>query len=271
VTPEYFATVRTRLVRGRAFNDGDRKGAPSVALINETAANRFFPGENPLGRRLRIDPHVPEGSEIVGVVADVRQRGLSEAPQPELYLTFDQAPTGDFSVVIRSPGASRPVLEAAKRLVHELDHGLAVQRPRLLGDVVAESAAQQRMYMVLLGLFAAVAIGLAAVGIYGVVSHTVSQRIHEMGVRMALGANTANIIGLILREGLVLTGVGLVLGIAASIWATRLLQGMLFGIERSDPVTFASGAVLLVMVGLAACYIPARRASRVDPTVAMRA
>jgi predicted permease len=270
VTPEYFATVRTPVLRGRAFTPADRAGAPSVVMINESAAKQFFPGGNPLGRRLKIDRDVPQGAEIIGVVADVKQRGLSEAPQPEFYLSFDQAPAGDFAVMIRTDGPSTPVLSAAKTIVHDLDRGLAVQRPRLLADVVAESTAQQRMYMVLLGIFASVALVLAAVGIYGVVSHTVSQRVHEIGVRMALGAEASNIIGLVLREGLVLTVVGLLVGIMGAMWATRLLQGLLFGIGRGDPMTFVGGAVLLLVVGLAACYLPARRAARVDPTVAMR-
>jgi putative ABC transport system permease protein len=270
VTPDYFATVRTPVVRGRAFTASDREGTPSVAMINESAARRFFPGADAIGRRLRIQSDVPEGSEIVGVVADVRQRVLSEAPQPELYLAFDQAPVGDFATVIRTDGSPAGALEAAKRIVHEQDKGLAVQRPRLLGEVVAESAGQQRMYMSLLGLFAAIALILAAVGIYGVVSHTVSQRVHEMGVRMALGAKAGDIIALVLLEGVLLTGIGLLLGTTGAIWATRLLQGLLFGVERGDPATFVGGALLLLLVGLAACYIPARRASRVDPTVAMR-
>jgi predicted permease len=270
VSPEYFTTVRTRILRGRAFTTQDRDGAPKVAVINEVAARQFFPNENPIGRRLRIERDAPEGSEIVGVVADVRQRGLNEDAQPELYLSFDQAPTGDFAVVMRTSGAVTPALNAAKQIVHDLDRGLAVQRPRMLADVVAESAARQRMYMLLLGLFATVAVVLAAVGIYGVVSHTVSQRVHEMGIRMALGANAANIIALVLREGIVLTGIGLMLGLTGALWATRLLEGLLFGVDHSDPVTFAGGVLLLSMVSLAACYLPARRAAGVDPTVAMR-
>jgi putative ABC transport system permease protein len=252
------------------LTNADRVGAPAVVMINESAAKQFFPGENPIGRRLKIERDVPNGAEIIGVVADVKQRGLAEAPQPEFYLSFDQAPTGDFAVLIRTSGPPAPALDAAKKIVHQLDGGLAVQRPRLLADIVAEAAAQQRMYMLLLGIFAAVALVLAAVGIYGVVSHTVSQRVHEMGVRMALGASASNIVALILREGLVLTGVGLALGITGALWATRALQGLLFGIDRGDPVTFAGGAVLLLLVGLVACFLPARRAARVDPTVAMR-
>jgi predicted permease len=270
VTPDYFATVRTRVLRGRGFDANDRLGSPSVAVINESAARRFFPATDPVGRRLRIQSNVPEGSQIVGVVADVRQRGLNEAPQPEVYLAFDQAPTGDFSVVMRTNAAPAPVLDAAKRIVHEMDRGLAVQRPRSLVDVVAESAGQQRMYMSLLGLFAAIALILAAVGIYGVVSHTVAQRVHEIGVRMALGAKAVDIVALVLREGMVLTSVGLVLGATGAMWGTRLLEGLLFGVDRGDPITFASVAAVLLLVGLAACYIPARRAARVDPTVAMR-
>jgi putative ABC transport system permease protein len=270
VSPEYFVTVRNRLMSGRTFTAQDRDGAPKVAVINEAAARQFFPGENPIGRRLRIERDAPDGSEIVGVVADVRQRGLNEAAQPEIYLAFDQAPTGDLAVVIRTAGAVAPVLNSAKQIVHDLDRGLAVQRPRMLADLVAESAAKQRMYMLLLGLFATVALALAAVGIYGVVSHTVSQRVQEMGIRMALGANAGDIIALVLREGVVLTSVGLLLGVTGALWATRLLQGLLFGVERTDPITFASGALVLSMVGLAACYVPARRAARVDPLIAMR-
>ncbi len=279
VSPRYFETLGIRLVRGRPLSDADRQGAPPVMVVNEAFARRFLPGVDPLGQRLLIDytPAGRDGAAIVAVVSDVKQYGLAAEPQPEFYVPFDQGPMGDFSVVVRadrstaSAASAASLLSAARRAVHELDPSLAVQRPRLLDDVIADSAARQRLYTVLLGLFAGAALLLAAVGVYGVVSYTVAQRAHEMGVRMALGARAADIARLVLGEGLGLTAAGLALGLAGALWATRLLRGLLYGVGPGDPVALLAGPAVLLVAGLAACWLPARRAARVDPTVAMRA
>jgi len=280
-TPNYLTTMSIPLVRGRAFTDQDRREAPQVVLINETAAKRYFPNQDAVGNKILIgwtetDSTMPNnerqmGGEIVGVVGNVHRMGLNREVTPEVYLPFDQTPVRDLSIVIRSSAEPAAVLAAAKAQLHDLDPEIPPYELRPLADVVSESVSRPRFYMLLLGGFAAVALALAALGIYGVISYAVSQRTRELGIRIALGATRDQVTRLVLGQGLTLSLAGLAIGIAAAFYLTRLLASLLFGVQAFDPATFAGVAVVLLGVAALASYLPARRAARVDPVVTMRA
>jgi predicted permease len=276
-TPAYFATMGIPLVRGRAFTERDRDGSPQVVVINREAARRFFPGEDPLGRRVQLGwtrDSVRMGGEIVGVVGDVRQFGLDAAPVPEIYAPYDQFPLDELSAVVRSTADEQDqaaVLAAVWGAVGELDRDLPVYALRTLEELVSESVARPRFYMLLLGAFAAVALLLSAVGIYGVMSYAVRQRTREIGIRVALGATGGRVLRMVLGQGLTLALAGAILGLLAALWVTRLMASLLYGVSPTDPPALAAGAVVLVAVAALACYLPARRAARADPLTAIRA
>ncbi|HJU65832.1 MAG TPA: ABC transporter permease, partial [Gemmatimonadaceae bacterium] len=267
----YFSTMGIPLLRGRWPTSEDRPGGPPVALINESAVRRFFPGEDPIGRRIRFAYDVFLGGEIIGVVADVKQFGLDAETQPEVYLSSDQFPAGEITAVVRTAAAPNSVLTAARSRVRALDPALPVTGARTVQSLVSDSISQPRFFARLLAAFALVAVILAAVGIWGVISYGVGRRTHEIGVRMALGATSGRVLRMVMREGLALTVAGAALGMVGALWATRLMRGLLFQVSPSDPLTLGAGAALLVVVALLACYLPARRAARVDPLRAIRA
>jgi putative ABC transport system permease protein len=275
ISPDYFHALSIPVSRGRSFDARDNQNAPPVIIVNETFARRFFPGAEALGQRIIIegesgDNVAPPPREIVGVVGDVRHDGLDTDAGPEYYVPYTQTAEPGMSLVVRSsadnPGLAGNVREAIK----QVDKEQYVSAIQPMTKLVAESISRRRFNTMLTGLFAVVALLLASVGIFGVLNYTVAQRTQEIGLRVALGAQTRDVLRLILGQGVRLIMFGVVLGLVASLALTRVLAGMLFGVTPTDPLTFVAVSVLLASVALLACYIPARRATKVDPLVALR-
>ncbi|HET7622584.1 MAG TPA: ABC transporter permease [Gemmatimonadaceae bacterium] len=278
---EYFSTLGIPLVRGRLYTaSDDRREAPPVVLINEALARRYFATEDPIGRRITLGmshdtagPGTPDAArgEIVGVVGDVKQGGLDSDVRPMVYVPFAHAPFDDMTVLVRSTADPRLVEAEIRSRVRELDAELPIFGLATMEQVVSDSVSQPRFYLFLLGGFAAVALLLAALGVYGVISYAVSQRTRELGIRIALGASEQRVVRLVLSAGFVLALTGVAAGLVAALYFTRLLRTLLFGIPSTDPLTFAIVALLLIAVAALAALIPARRAASVNPVIAMRA
>lgn len=267
VSGEYLRAMGIATLRGRTFDEGDRGDAAAVAVINQTMARRFWPDQDPIGRRVVYG----EAFEIVGVIADIRGYGLDEEPAPEVYLPHPQYPfyrslTMAVSAV-RSPGAALPVV---RRELRAMDPDLPLNDARPLSELLSASIATERLRTVLFGIFAALAVALAAVGVYGVIAYSVAQRTREIGVRLALGARAGDVLGQVLRDGMRLTLAGAALGLAGTLLLSPLLAGLLFQVSVRDPLVFAAVTATLVAVALTATLIPGRRASRVDPVEALR-
>jgi putative ABC transport system permease protein len=275
VTPNYFRAMGTPLLRGRVFNSGDTKNSPAVVIVNDVLAQRFFPGGNAIGQQIVLihgennQPSPPK--EIVGVVGGSRHESLAIQPLPEFYIPAAQDPNRRMDVVIRT-AASDPVgLQTSLRnIVHEFDKDLFVPTLEPLEKHIGVTLAQPRFNMMLLGTFAGVAMVLAAIGIYGVIAYSVAQRTKEIGIRMALGAQKIDMLSLILRQSLVVVGIGLVVGLVSSLITTRLMASLLFGVSANDFTTYAIVLALLAIAALIASYLPARRAMNVDPVEALR-
>lgn len=274
-TPDYFRTMGIPLLRGRAFTTGDDEAAPHVILISQETARRYWPNEDPIGQTLQTgwgrDPAHHFGGTIIGIVGDVRQFSLAMAPRPEIYGPLAQRPLDELSVVIRSSGATPTVLAAARDVVRGLDSELPVYDARSYDDIVRESVAERRFYVTLLATFAGLALVLAAIGIYGVIAYSVQQRRRELGIRIALGASHQRVIGLVMRQGMTLTIMGTMIGLAVAGLLTRVLRGQLYDVSATDPLTFAVAPVMLLLIALVACVVPARRAIAVDPATTIRA
>jgi len=283
ITPGYLHTMGVPLVRGRAFTEQDGAGAPDVAIVNETAAQQFWGEEYPIGARVRMQDGVEDDErsfEIVGVVGNVKQAGLDAEPEPILYMPYFQQATEyvDWQIgsrmgiyfVARTRGDPHGLGPAMRRAVWDVDPDQPIREMLTMDQQLAESLSARRFYAQLLGSFAVVALILAAMGIYGVMSYSVSQRTHEIGVRMALGAERGDVLRRVVTRGLVLTIAGVILGLAGSIGLTRFISSQLYGLGATDPTTFAGISLLLVGVALVACFIPARKAAGVDPLVALR-
>jgi putative ABC transport system permease protein len=269
VTPSYFEAMRTPLLRGRVFTESDIAGGEPVAIINQTTASRYWPGQDPIGKRLANSRDMIQ-RDIVGVVADVKFNTLNTASSEELYFPMAQFPWPSGTLMVRSDADPEPLIAAVRQKIAELDPYLPVSGILSMDDVVARSVAQPRMVMQFVGIFAGIALLLAAVGIYGVMAYSVNQRKQEMGIRMALGAKPSDILRLIVGQGMRLTLVGVGCGVAVSLLLTRLLSSLLFGVQGIDSVVFSAAAVVLVGPALLACYLPARRATQVDPVVILR-
>jgi predicted permease len=273
VSPEYFSTMGIRLLRGRQFDEGqDRADATPVVVISETTARRLWPGEDPLGKRLQPGNPDPSGwMEVVGVVNDVRQFDLTAEPRLQMYLPYVQfewfVPR---QLVLKTAVEPSSLTAAVRSAVWEVDKEQPVSDIRTMEEVLSESIARQRFSTMLLGIFAALALALAAVGIYGVMSYAVAQRTREIGIRMALGAQAGSVVRLVVGQGLKLVSAGVLLGLAGSLLLTRLMSSLLFGVSATDPLTLFTISLVLVGVALLASYIPARRAAKVDPLIALR-
>jgi predicted permease len=275
VTPGYFETMGIELLRGRTFTDQDRAGSAPVALVNEAAARHLFGTTEVIGRRVEHGTRMGLGGdrvngEIVGVVRDVKDVALSAPARAHVYFPHAQWPVGFLQPVLRTSGDPLALAEPARRVVAAVDPNVPVYQVRTLSQLRAASTARTRFLMLVLGVFAAAALALAAVGIYGVVAYAVAQRTRELGIRMALGARASDIVRLVVRQGAVLAGAGGVIGLAGAILATRTLRGLLFEVTPTDPPTLTAGTVTLVVVALVASYVPARRAARVSPVDALR-
>jgi putative ABC transport system permease protein len=269
-TPDYFRTLQIPLIAGRPFSDYDTDHTPKVVIVNETMARQLWPGASPLGKRITIwrDEDFPR--EIVGIVGDTKA-SLDEDASPQMYVPFAQdSGWGSMSLVIRTSGDPSATSAAARSEIRSLDKGIPLFNVKTMNDVLAVSVAQPRVSMLLLSAFAAVALLLAVIGIYGVTAYYVTQRTQEIGIRMALGAQMGDVMKLVFRSGMLLAVIGVAIGLAVALVLTRLLTSLLFAVKPTDLATFATVAVCLLVTAFLACYLPARRATKVDPLVALR-
>jgi putative ABC transport system permease protein len=269
----FFRTLGIPLLHGRLFDDRDTMDAPHVAVISQSLAKQKWPDQDPIGRTVEFgnmdgDPRL---LTIVGVVGDTRDRSLEAAPRPVIYVNYRQRPQAawQFTAVMRTSVKPDAVFAAARRVVHELDPNLPPQF-RTLSQVYSSSLEARRFSLTLVGIFSVTALLLALAGIYGVISYSVAQRTREIGVRMALGATPREVLGMVLRQGANTGAIGIGVGVLGSLALTRWLQAQLFEVSATDPATFLGMASLLILVSLAACWIPGRRATKVDPMVALR-
>jgi len=275
VEPNYFQTMGIPIIKGRDFEERDEHKSTQVIIVTEAFARQFFPGEDPVGKRIKPgistwDEDKSTMREIIGVVADIRSRALNTEPKPTYYLPQSQVPFTQLIGVVKSSNDARSLTGSVTREVRALDAELPVFSVKSMDEYISSSIAAPRFNTTLLSIFAAVALVLTIIGLYGVMSYSVAQRTNEIGIRMALGAQSRDVLGLIVKEGLKMVLLGLVLGIGGALALTRLLETLLFGVKTRDPATFLAIAGLLSIVAMLACYIPAWRATRVDPLEALR-
>jgi putative ABC transport system permease protein len=270
VMPNYFRTMGIPFVAGRDFTDQGAAGIAGETVINETMARRYFPNENPIGKRITLGSPSPPWLTIVGVVKDIRQRGLESEPGPDWYFPYSQRPSRHACLLLRTSGDRMSLASAVRNQISAIDKEQPVLAIKTLNEVIASTTAPRRFNTLLLAVFAAVALALAATGIYSVISYSVTQRTQEVGVRMALGARPGDVIRLILKQGLALTAAGVAAGILGAMAAARVMSGLLYGVPATDPATFAAISLLLAIVATLACYLPARRAAKVEPLAALR-
>ena len=270
VAPGYFRTMGIPLLRGRelALTDNAGDDAPMVAVVSTTAAERFWPSEDAIGKRIPQDGE--DWIEVVGIVSDVLHNGLDQDPRAEVYASFQQVPFPFMTLVLKSRGEPEALSALAQQEIRAVDPALPVYKVMPLAEVVSESVAEPRFNTFLLGIFAATAILLAAIGLYGLMAYNVSQRQREIGIRVALGAETRDVLGLVLREGLFLTLCGLAIGLIAAFAASRFLEALLFQVAPTDAATYGAVALVLLAVAFVASIVPARRAARIDPLVSLR-
>jgi putative ABC transport system permease protein len=278
-SPEYFSTIGIPVKRGRGFTKDDTAASPAVVLITESAARRFFPNEDPLGKTIRLGwgkrgkdgIRKTAGGQIVGIVGDVKDAGLDEPNPPHLYMPLRQWPVSSMAVIMKTSTPPESLTGSARATVHSIDPNLAVSNVRTIDQIVERSISQPRFYMLLLGVFAALALALAAIGVFGVLSYAVSQRTREIGIRMALGAQSPSVIAMVVRQAMILVATGLIAGTVAALFVSQTMTKMLFSVRPTDPATFAAVGLILAAAALLASYLPARKATRVDPIVALRA
>jgi predicted permease len=280
VEPDYLKVMGIPLQRGRFFAPHDDENSPLVTVVDDVFARKYFPNHDPIGKRINVN-NGDKPVEIVGVVGHVKQWGLDsddkESLRAQFYFPCMQMPAGFIAmtpsgttVVVRSAGVVPTLLGSIRHTSEQMSSEQVIYAPQTMSEIISASLAAQRFSMILLGVFAALALVLAGVGIYGVISYAVGQRTHEIGIRMALGAQPLHIVRLILGRGGVLALAGVALGLVSALGLTRLMSSLLYGVRATDPLTFAGVATLLTLVALAACFIPARRATKVDPMVALR-
>jgi putative ABC transport system permease protein len=270
VNPDYFRAMGIGLRAGRLFSDGDSQDAPSVALISETLSRKLFPNEDPLGKRFYVGISDAELTTVIGVVSDVRHQGLDREIDLEVYLSYRQTPRPGTSLVLRSTVDPMSLAPALRNAVHEVDPALALYSVRTMSERLSISVAARRFNLLLLGVFAALALLLSGLGVYGVISYVAAERTHEVGVRMALGAQSVDVLRLFIKQGMTIVLLGVGIGLLGGFALTRVMTSLLFDVSANDPLTFAGVALLLSSIALLACYLPARRAARVDPLNALR-
>ncbi len=275
VSPDYFRTLRTPILRGRDFTERDDAKAPKVVIVSESFAKEFFPNENPIGKRIRpngsVDPGDPPVREIVGVVQDIHLISLRDAPKPQIYMPHEQFAIQTVTMMVRTQNDPRLLTAALHTAVNEIDKNVPLYRPRAFTEYVSQSVAQPRLNAMLVGLFALIALLLAAAGIFGVMSYSVTQRTQEIGIRLALGAQRYDVLRLVVLQGMRFVGAGVVLGLIGVFVCSRLLQSLLFGVGATDLPTMFVITVILTAVAFVACLLPARRATLIDPVQALRA
>jgi putative ABC transport system permease protein len=276
VSPGYLNTLGTPLLRGRTFTNSDDENAPLVAMINQKLAREFFANENPVGKRFmwgRLDPsakETPKWITVVGVVGDTKLYGLANPARLEVYLPFRQDPNSDMHLLVKSAVDPAALTSSIRGVVASIDKNQPVFAIATMNDLRSQSVGSQRTTLILLAAFSVLALVLAAIGIYGVISYSLAQRTHEIGIRMALGAQPKDVLRMVLAQGGKISLAGIAIGLAASLVLMRLMASLFFSVSASDPLTFSAVAILLVLVALLACYVPARRALRVDPIIALR-
>lgn len=271
VSPDYFRTLGTRLIKGRYLDERDTADQPGVTLINETFARKYFPDEDPVGKTViaNMTSYFPKLT-IVGIVADFKMNALDKPVFPEMFWPVAQWPGRDCWLMLRTKVDPLALAAAARDEIGNFDRDLPVEEMSTMTSVIGDSMWRYRFSALLIGLFSALALVLAAAGIYGVMSYAVSRRTREIGIRLALGAQPRNVLVQVVREGMKLAALGLALGAAVSLVLGRAVASLLFGVTATDPVTFAAVSLLLASVALVACYVPARRAAKVDPMIALR-
>jgi putative ABC transport system permease protein len=269
VSPGYFNTMRVPLLRGRDFTDADGPSSPPVTIISQSTATKFWGAADPIGRTLRRAADPKTAFIVIGVVGDVRSTALNQE-SPALYYPMAARVWPLMDVVVRTQGPPAALLPSIRHKVHELDAELALANVRTMDDWISNSAAQPRLNAILLGVFAAIALLIAAIGIYGVLAYSVNQRTREIGIRMALGAHSGRVLQLIVKEGMKVGIIGVAIGLIGGLALARAVSSLVYGVAVRDPITFFCVAVVLLAVTLAACAIPARRAATVDPMVALR-
>jgi putative ABC transport system permease protein len=269
--PGYFRAMEIPLIEGRDFTDSDTRGSTPVVIINQNVARRWWPRESPLGKQIRYGKAEERGLvyEIVGVVGDVKQMGLDEEQEPEIFMPAAQSSLGGQVLMVRASSDPAGLAAAAEREILAIDKDASV-RVQTMTQLIAETLARRKFSTLLLAIFGCAALLLALIGVYGVTAYGVSQRTHEIGIRKALGAQPGDVLFMVVRQGLLLTLAGIVIGLAGAFAVTRLMQSLLFGVRATDPLTFAVVPVLVAAVAILAAYLPARRASKVDPMIALR-
>ena len=270
VSPGYFDTMSTPLVAGRDMTAADVRGRPNVVLANRAFAERYFPGEDPVGARLTLCWSVENPVEIVGVVGNARQSELRKAPKPTLFIPNAQSPMYFANLVVRSTGDPRQIAASVRSAIHHVNPQQAISSIRTLSEVFSGSVAEPRFHLVLLSVFAVLALILSSIGVYGVIASSVTERVPEIGVRMALGASRGAIARLVLGEAMLLVTLGIALGLAMALAVTRLLETILFEVQPTDPLTLGAVSALLLLIAVASSLLPARRAMGVEPMIALR-
>jgi putative ABC transport system permease protein len=273
VSPRYFDTMGIALKQGRFFESSDTDAAPSAFVVNEIFANRYWPKGGAIGHRLRIDAEVPVTGEIVGIVGNVRQYALEREPAPEIYATHLQNPwmkRETRELVVKAVGDPHGLANTVRKEIRALEPDVPITGFRSMEEVVERQLSTPRFYLVLVLCFATLALAMAAVGLYAAISYSVSQRTHEMGIRMALGARPGDLLRLILGQGMALTAIGVAVGMAGALLLSRFLTTLLHGVSATDPSTFAVLSFFVLAIALLACYMPARKAAKVNPIEALR-